>query len=242
MRHHPRTCAITRAHAPPARRARLVGRAGHLPPSPSISLHLPPPPSLRPRLTTGGSSYGYVARALSVAPLRRQRVLSRWAELEQRGTPFALEADCPTLRTRVRWQVANEVRGRAPGLATPGGPACVLRGSSGPGAPARSTARCQAVGPAGSHRSVRRTLATRRPPGGGLWYPGAVPDARLAVRLEHLAATVLRRGAFRASCAAAPHRPPARDKPVLPVTRARQHAPRPGSNQPARLDRLMSPT
>ena len=135
MAHHPRTCTITRAHAPPpARRARLVGRAGHLPPSPSISLHLPPPPSLRPRLTTGGSSYGYVARALSVAPLRRQRVLSRWAELEQRGTPFALEADCPTLRTRVRWQVANEVRGRAPGLA-PGGPACVLRGSSGPGGP-----------------------------------------------------------------------------------------------------------
>ena len=103
-------------------------------------------------------------------------------------------------------------------------------------APARSTARCQAVGPAGSHRSVRRTLATRRPPGGGLWYPGAVPDARLAVRLEHFAATVLRRGAFRASCAAAPHRPPARDKPVLPVTRARQHAPLPGSNQPARLE------
>ena len=76
-----------------------------------------------------------MARALSVAPLRRQRVLSRWAELEQRGTPFALEADCPTLRTRVRWQVANEVRGRAPGLAPPGGPACVLRGSSGPGGP-----------------------------------------------------------------------------------------------------------
>jgi len=51
-------------------------------------------------LTTGGSSYGYVARALSVAPLRRQRVLSRWAELERRGSRFALEEDCPTLRTR----------------------------------------------------------------------------------------------------------------------------------------------
>ena len=111
-----------------------------------------------------------MARALSVAPLRRQRVLSRWAELEQRGTPFALEVDCPTLRTRVRWQVANEVRGRAPGLAPPGGPACVLRGSSGPGGPGALDCavpgRCQAGGPAGSHRSVRRTLATRRPHGG----------------------------------------------------------------------------
>lgn len=55
----------------------------------------------------------------------------------------------------------------------------------------------------------------------GLRCAGAVPDARLAVRLERLAATVLRRGAFRASCAAAPHRPPARDKPVLPVMSTR---------------------
>ena len=80
---------------------------------------------MRGRLTTGGSSYGYVARALSVAPLRRQRVLSRWAELERRGSPFALDVDCPTLRTRARLQVANEVWGQTPGLATPGGPACV---------------------------------------------------------------------------------------------------------------------
>ena len=51
-------------------------------------------------LTTGGSSYGYVARALSAAPLRRQRVLTRWEELERRGRPFALDDDCPLLRTR----------------------------------------------------------------------------------------------------------------------------------------------
>ena len=51
-------------------------------------------------LTTGGSSFGYVARALSDAPLRRQRVLTRWEELEKRAAPFALADDCPVLRTR----------------------------------------------------------------------------------------------------------------------------------------------
>ena len=37
---------------------------------------------------------------MSGAPLRRQRALTRWAGLEQRGAPFALEDDCPALRTR----------------------------------------------------------------------------------------------------------------------------------------------
>ena len=106
--HHP--CAAlaplprhfrAKLHTPSAR------RVGHLP---SCVPGSPQPTfAVRGRLTTGGSSYGYVARALSVAPLRRQRVLSRWAELERRGSPFALDVDCPTLRTRARLQVTNEV-------------------------------------------------------------------------------------------------------------------------------------
>ena len=185
MAHHPRTCPPRTPRTPCRPRRPSPSISLHLPPSPSISLHLPPSPSiylhlppspsislaspsLRPRLTTGGSSYGYVARALSVAPLRRQRVLSRWAELEQRGTPFALEADCPTLRTRVRWQVANEVRSRAPGLATPGGPACVLRGSSGPGGPGAFDCAVPGCGPSwlAPQRAphVGYTASTRRGP------------------------------------------------------------------------------
>ena len=176
------------------------------------------------------------------------RARSRWHRCAASGCSLAgpsSSSAAPRLRWRRtalpcaracggRWQTRSEAAPLA--WPRPVAPPVCCAAPQAREAPARSTARCQAVGPAGSHRSVRRTLATRRPPGGGLWYPGAVPDARLAVRLEHLAATVLRRGAFRASCAAAPHRPPARDKPVLPVTRARQHAPRPGSNQPARLE------
>lgn len=98
-------------------------------------------------------------------------------------------------------------------------------GSLGPGGSGAYTAEGLASCLAGSHRSWCHTLAGRRPRGGakacGLRCAGAVPDARLAVRLERLAATMLRRGAFRASCAAAPHRPPARDKPVLPVMSTR---------------------
>ena len=82
--------------------------------------------------------------------------------------------------------------------------------------PAR-TAACATRWPHGAHTHGGDKAC-------GFRCAGAVPDARVAVGLERLAATVLRRGAFRASCAAAPHRPPARDKPVLPVMSTRLDA------------------
>ena len=47
-------------------------------------------------LTTGGSTFGYVARLLARAPLHRQRYLTKWADTER---PFEVGVDCPVLRT-----------------------------------------------------------------------------------------------------------------------------------------------
>ena len=49
-------------------------------------------------VTTGGSSFGYLARALSRAPPDRIRVLTGWDRADAR--PFALSADCPTVVSR----------------------------------------------------------------------------------------------------------------------------------------------
>ena len=49
-------------------------------------------------VTTGGSSFGYLARALSRAPPARIRVLTGWDRADAR--PFALAADCPTVVSR----------------------------------------------------------------------------------------------------------------------------------------------
>ena len=49
-------------------------------------------------VTTGGSSFGYLARALSRAPPERIRVLTGWDRADAR--PFALAADCPTVASR----------------------------------------------------------------------------------------------------------------------------------------------
>ena len=49
-------------------------------------------------VTTGGSSFGYLARALSRAPAARIRVLTGWDRADAR--PFALLADCPTVVSR----------------------------------------------------------------------------------------------------------------------------------------------
>ena len=214
MHHHPRTCPPPRTPRTPCRPRR---------PSPSISLHLPPSPStslpapqahhrrllvwLRGARALGGTA-APPAGALSLGRARA----ARHPVCAGGGLPYPAHARA----------VAGGKRGPRPRpWPGPRRPRLCVARLLGPGRPRRVRLRAaRAVGPAGSHRSVRRTLATRHPPSGGLWYPGAVPDARLAVRLERLAATVLRRGAFRASCAAAPHRPPARDKPVLPVTRA----------------------
>ena len=49
-------------------------------------------------VTTGGSSFGYLARALSRAPPDRIRVLTGWDRADAR--PFALATDCPTVVSR----------------------------------------------------------------------------------------------------------------------------------------------
>ena len=102
MRHHPRTCAITRAHAPspahmppPARRARLVGRAGHLPPSPSISLHLPPFPSHLPPCAPGSPQ---------AAPrMATWRARSRWHRCAASGCSLAGPSSS-SAAPRLRWR------------------------------------------------------------------------------------------------------------------------------------------
>ena len=98
------------------------------------------------------------------------------------------------------------------GSSGPGGSGAYYCG--GPGCAPTRTAACATRWPHGAHTHGGDKAC-------GFRCAGAVPDARVAVGLERLAATVLRRGAFRASCAAAPHRPPARDKPVLPVMSTR---------------------
>ena len=189
------------------------------------------------------------------------RARSRWHRCAASGCSLAGPSSsgaAPRLRWRWtappcaracggRWQTRSEA---AP-LASPrpvAPPACCVAPQARE-APARSTARCQVGARLGAQLARTAACGARWLHGvhtagrGGrraafVWYPGAVPDARLAVRLERLAATVLRRGTFRASCAAAPHRPLARDKPVLPVTRAHAGRARTSAWLNHRLDRV----
>eukprot|EP00964_Phaeocystis_antarctica_P018832 scaffold10376_cov66-Phaeocystis_antarctica.AAC.1 len=110
---------------------------------------------------------------------------------------------------RLRWTLTVRRYARARG---PGGSGAYYCGR--PGCAPTRTAACATRWPHGAHTHGGDKAC-------GFRCAGAVPDARVAVGLERLAATVLRRGAFRASCVAAPHRPPARDKPVLPVMSTR---------------------